>query len=535
MPSFHASTIASGGRLAFDVVLAPVASPAMRLPKELGPLAPSVIARAERAIALGDFDARPGTRLLLHADAGEPAARVLLVGLGDAGASSPATIRKSISLAARDPLFERMRAVAVAASPLGGAGALAEGVAAAADGFADGTYRWSAATEKRAGSPERCTFVALDARTRAAAAEGIARGGSLAESVSLARDLGNAPANLMSPEELGRRARAAAKALGLGVRILGPQELAREKMEALLAVGEGSARGPRLIVVSWTPPGASRKSPPIALVGKGIVYDTGGVCIKPIESMVEMKYDKCGACVVLGALAAAARLRLPVPVVGVIAAAENLISGTAYRASDVIGSRSGKTIEVLNTDAEGRLVLADAIDYAITEFAPQAIVDLATLTGAAYFALGDHSAALFGTDADLVSRVRAAGERAGERVWELPLWDEYRQDVQTPNADVRNTSAWGAGAIAGATFLQRFVRDVPWAHLDIASVSRDRRLPARGATGFGTRLLVELLRSWPRARAAGRARPAKAAHASRPSRPRPSRRRAARTSRARRR
>ncbi len=500
MPSFHASTLASGGRFACDVAVAPVAAPALRLPIELRRLAPSVIPRAERAIALGDFDAKSGTRLLLHADAGEPAARVLLVGLGDAASVTPATIRKSISLAVRDPLFERVRSVAVAASPLALAGSLADGVAAAVDGFTDGTYRWSAATERRTESAQRCTFVA-EARARAAVAEGVARGTALAGSVSFSRDLANSPPNLMSPEELGRRARVMAKALGLDVRVLGPKDLVREKMEALLAVGEGSARRPRLIVVSWVPPGSAGKTPPVALVGKGIVYDTGGVCIKPIESMVEMKYDKSGACVVLGAVAAAARLRLPVPVVAVIPAAENLISGTAYRASDVIGSRSGKTIEVLNTDAEGRLVLADAIDYAITTFAPRAVVDLATLTGAAYFALGDHSAALFGTEASLVSRIRDAGERAGERVWELPLWDEYRQDVQTPIADVRNTSAWGAGAIAGATFLQRFVRDVPWAHLDIASVSRDRRFPARGATGFGARLLVEMLRAWPRTRA----------------------------------
>ncbi len=514
MPSFHANTLAPGTRLTSDVLIVPLFASASPEAPELKRLAPSTASRASRAIALGDFDAKSGTRLLLHSDAGEPSARVLLVGCGDGAQASPASIRKAMSAAARDPLFERVTSVAVASSTLRGAVPFADAVAAAADGLADGVYRWSAATEKKVGAPERFTFLAANARDQGAVAQGIARGGALGESVGFARDLANAPPNRMSPEELGRRALAMAKSLGLEAFVLGPKEIARERMEALLAVGEGSARGPRLIVVRYTPGGRARsprrRGPgvrggvaPIALVGKGIVYDTGGVCIKPIESMVEMKFDKCGACVVLGAIAAAARLALPVPVVAVIPAAENLISGTAYRASDVIGSRAGKTIEVLNTDAEGRLVLADAIDYAITEFAPQAVVDIATLTGAAYFALGDHSCALFGSSAELVARVREAGERTGERAWELPLWPEYRADVQTPNADVRNTSAWGAGAIAGATFLMNFVGDVPWAHLDVASVSRDRRT-GRGATGFGARLLVEMLRAWPRQRATAR-------------------------------
>jgi leucyl aminopeptidase len=312
----------------------------------------------------------------------------------------------------------------------------------------------------------------------------------------------------MSPEDLGKAALLMAKKNGLEAKLLDERELSRENMHALLAVGAGSVRPPRLIVVQYDP-GSGEK--PIALVGKGIVFDTGGYCIKPIESLTEMKYDKCGACVVLGVMQAIARLRFPIPVVALIPAAENMISGSAYRTGDIVDSRSGKTIEVLNTDAEGRLVLADAIDYAITKFEPQAVIDVATLTGAAYYALGDHSCAVFGSDDGLIARLRDAGERAGERAWPLPLTEDYRTDVTTPHADVRNTSAWGGGAIAGATFLQRFVRGVPWAHLDVASVSRDRRNPSRGATGFGTRLLIETLERWPRARgrrsARARARP----------------------------
>jgi leucyl aminopeptidase len=452
MPSFHAHTIASGRSFTGDVLLVPLAGPRARLPAALAALAPSVRSRAARAIELGDFDANAGSRLLLHADEKDAFPRVMLAGLGDAAAATPASVRKALAAVARDPLFERVASVGVLASPLASLGSLAPGVAAAADGLADGTYRWSAATEKKSSSPRSWTFLAADARARARIEDGLAQGAAIAESAAFARDLANAPPNRMSPEDLADRAAAMSKELGLESLVLGPKDLARENMAALLAVGEGSARGPRLVAVRYTPEGPARRARPVALVGKGIVYDTGGVCIKPIDSMVEMKFDKSGACVVLGAIAAAARLRLPVPIVAVVAAAENLISGTAYRAGDVIGSRSGKSIEVLNTDAEGRLVLADAIDYAITKYKPRSVVDVATLTGAAYFALGDHAAALFGTDPELVARIRGAGERTGERTWELPLWDEYRADVRTPNADVRNTSAWGAGAIAGATF-----------------------------------------------------------------------------------
>ncbi|MBZ0268251.1 leucyl aminopeptidase family protein, partial [bacterium] len=222
--------------------------------------------------------------------------------------------------------------------------------------------------------------------------------------------------------------------------------------------------------------------------------------IKPTSSMMFMKFDKCGGCVVLAAIRTVAALGLKVPVVAVVPAVENSISGTSYRPGDVIGSRAGKTIEVLNTDAEGRIALADGLDYAITEFRPRAVLDAATLTGAVYHALSDRACGVLGNDDAIVQRLLQAGEDTGERAWQLPLWPEHLTDVDTPNADVRNTGAAGGGTIAGAAFLQRFVRDTPWAHLDIANVSRDRRNPSVGATGFGVRLLVEALRVWPAAR-----------------------------------
>lgn len=516
-----------------DLLLVPFDSSDLRVRSSLEKISPSAAEGARRAIQLGDFDGKVGARFLLHSKEEGVPARILLLGLGEAKKQIKGALYKSLSPALRDPLFERVESVAVLVEEWGDARTLEIRVARLVDALLDGSYRWTMATEKKSAGPKSFAIHYRGAREAKAVTAGAQHGEAIGWAARRARDLANAPANVMSPEDLGKAALGLAKEYGLEAKVLGPRELVREKMHALLAVGEGSERKPCLIALRYHPPGVSRDTPPVALVGKGIVYDTGGVCIKPIESMVEMKFDKCGACVVLGAIAAVAKLRLPVPVVAIVPAAENLISGTAYRASDIVSSRAGKTIEVLNTDAEGRLVLADAIDYAITEFAPTAIFDVATLTGAAYYALGDLSCAIFGTDAALLSRVRAAGERAGERAWELPLTEDYRADVQTANADVRNTGAYGGGAIAGATFLQRFVRDTPWVHLDVASVSRDRRGGGRGATAFGLRLLVDMLSEWPASRNSGARKvrsspPAKAARPRLASRRSPARARSAR-------
>lgn len=506
MASFRAHSLSSGP-IDADVLIVPIAGPAARIPRLLARISPSSAERALRALALNDFEPKSGSRFLIHSDSGERCPRILLAGLGDGGSLSPPDIRKAMSLVARDALFERLQSVALLQDGWGAGAQLEDRTAAALDGFLDGTYRWTLATEKKtAAAPEKVSVVYEDPRWRARIAAAIQRAEAIGSAVTFARDLANAPPNRMSPEDLGKAAVAMAKKHGLQASVLGPRELERERMHALLAVGQGSARPPRLIVVRYD---SGSREKPVVLIGKGIVFDSGGYTIKPLESMVEMKFDKSGACAVLGAMQAIARLKPTVPVVAVIAAAENMISGNAYRTGDVIESRSGKTIEVLNTDAEGRLVLADAIDYAITQWQPQAIVDIATLTGAVYYALGDHSCAVLGSDERLISRLREAGERVGERAWPLPVNEDYAADVSTANADVRNTSAWGAGAIAGAAFLQRFANGVPWAHLDVASVSRDRRT-SRGATGFGTRLLVDAVEHWPRGRATRSTRAARA-------------------------
>jgi leucyl aminopeptidase len=289
------------------------------------------------------------------------------------------------------------------------------------------------------------------------------------------------------------------------VTVLSGRQLERERMEGILQVGGGSARPPHYAVLEYDGGGGDW----IALVGKGLVYDTGGLSIKPNPSMVEMKFDKCGACAVLGAIRAAAELGVKQRIVAIVPAVENSISGTSYRPGDVIGSRSGKTIEVLNTDAEGRIVLADALDYAVTKYSPQAVLDCATLTGAALYALGDHACAVLGNDERVIQRLREAGEESGERAWQLPLWDGHRRDVDSHVADVRNTGAQGGGTIAGAAFLERFVGDTPWGHLDIAAVARDRRDPKVGSTGFGVRILAQALEAWPVARGAAKKKAAR--------------------------
>jgi leucyl aminopeptidase len=500
MPAFLSHTPASDETVGADVLVIPLKNQVDPLHPRLNRIGSGVASAVLRALDLGDFKTSLGTSLLVHSRGAERFPRILLLGLGEN--PSRAEVRRVFASAARTSFSGRIETVAVLAEAgLGSGAVLTRNVSAAVDGILEGSYRWSAATDEPKGQgPGRFVFLGDTGRSKPRIDSGITEGRSIGSAVTLARDLANTPANRMSPRDLGDRAREIAKGARLSATVLEGPQLVRERLEALRVVGAGSSRDPRLIVLDYKPARSRAKTEPIVLVGKGLVFDTGGLNIKPGTSMVEMKFDKCGACVVLGAMQAISELELPHRVVGIVPAAENSISGESYRPGDIIGSRSGKTIEVLNTDAEGRLVLADALDYAITKFTPRAVIDVATLTGAAYYALGDRACAVLGNDETVVARLREAGDRVGERAWPLPLWREYLEDVKTPNADVRNTGAWGAGTIAGAAFLQRFVGDVPWGHLDVASVSRDRRNPKVGATGFGVRLLVEALRAWPRSR-----------------------------------
>jgi len=326
----------------------------------------------------------------------------------------------------------------------------------------------------------------------------IKAGCAMAEATNFARSLGFEPSNVMTPTELALRAQKMANQEGLGFEALGEDEMKRLGMGALLAVSRGSSEPARLIVLKYEPDGenvAGASGDLIALVGKGITFDSGGISIKPAARMEEMKYDMCGGAAVLGAMQVFARLRPNVRVIGVVPASENLPSGRAVKPGDVVRSLSGKTIEVVNTDAEGRLILADAITYVISRGAT-CVVDAATLTGACVVALGETRAAVMGSDQQLIDDLMAAGEQCGERLWPLPLDEDYGEIIKSDIADVKNVGNRTAGSITAGYFLKHFAGSVPWAHLDIAGTAwteKEKPYLAKGATGFGVRLMASFV------------------------------------------
>ena len=312
----------------------------------------------------------------------------------------------------------------------------------------------------------------------------------VADGVLFTRELVSEPANVIYPETLAAEAQRLSD-LGVEVEALGVKEMRKLGMGALLGVGQGSAHEPRLVVMQWNG-GRAKDKQPLAFIGKGVTFDTGGISIKPAAGMEEMKWDMAGAGAVIGLMRALAGRKAKVNAVGVVGLVENMPSGTAQRPGDIVKSASGQTIEVINTDAEGRLVLADALWYVQDRFKPRLMVDLATLTGAIIISLGHVHAGLFANDDELAEKLLKAGRQTGEPLWRMPLGDEYDQAIKSDAADMKNVGDRAGGSITAAQFIQRFVNGVPWAHLDIAGMawsSKDRPLAAKGATGFGVRLL----------------------------------------------
>jgi leucyl aminopeptidase len=320
----------------------------------------------------------------------------------------------------------------------------------------------------------------------------------LVEAVNFARDIGNLPPNDCPPAHLASIAVSLAQDYGIKARIMDRYELENMGMGGIVAVGKGSNNPPKLIVLEYTGSNDPQQKPYL-LVGKAVTFDTGGISIKPSEKMDEMKFDKCGGCTVLAIIRAIASLKSAVNVVGIIPSVENMPSATSYRPGDIIRMYNGKSVEVLNTDAEGRMILADAIAYGIATYGPKAVIDLATLTGAAIIALGANVAALIGNNKQLVDRIRKLSDKMGEKMWELPLYDEYHEQIRSPYADIKNIGGRPGGAITAAAFLSNFVNDAPWVHIDIAGTAwtqegtHEKSYNHRGATGFGVRTLVKLL------------------------------------------
>ena len=323
------------------------------------------------------------------------------------------------------------------------------------------------------------------------------RAASVVDAVNFCRDIGNMPPNDCSPAQLAATAISLAQELGMKSRIIDRYELENMGMGGLVAVGKGSNNPPKLIILEYS--GAPPDQKPYLLVGKAVTFDTGGISIKPGEKMDEMKFDKCGGCTVIAVMRAASSLKLPVNVVGIVPAVENMPSATAYRPGDIIRMYNGKTVEVLNTDAEGRMILADALAYGIAKYSPRAVIDLATLTGAAIVALGANVAALVGTSKQQSDKLRKLSEKTGEKMWELPLFEEFHDQIKSTFADMRNIGGKPGGAITAAAFLSNFVSSVPWTHIDIAGTAwtqdgtYERSYNPKGATGFGVRTLVKFL------------------------------------------
>ena len=320
----------------------------------------------------------------------------------------------------------------------------------------------------------------------------------IVEAVNFARDISNLPLNDCPPALLASIAVSLAQDYGMKVRVMDRYELENLGMGGIVAVGKGSNNPPKLIVLEYT--GASDpQQKPYLLVGKAVTFDTGGISIKPSEKMDEMKFDKCGGCTVLAIIRAVASMKLAVNVVGIVPSVENMPSATSYRPGDIIRMYNGKSVEVLNTDAEGRMILADALAYGIVTHSPKAVIDLATLTGAAVIALGANVAAVVGSNKQLIDRLRKLSDRTGEKMWELPLYEEYHEQIKSTYADIKNIGGRAGGVITAAAFLSNFVNDVPWVHIDIAGTAwmqegtHEKSYNHKGASGFGVRTLVKLL------------------------------------------
>ena len=453
-----------------------------------------------RAIKASRFQGKTGQSLAVVTPAGTRLDRLLIVGLGKAKDVNEQSLCKLGGRIYASLAASGSKAATILVDPLEGSTLNPARMAAAiAEGAQLRSYRFGKYHTKSE-NDSKLTLTTLTLRCRGSAkakAEFGARD-KIVQGVFMTRDLVTEPPNVIYPDSLAKRCKELTK-LGVKVEVLGEPQMRRLGMGALLGVGQGSIRESRLVVMRWNGKrGAkAKKDKPVCFVGKGITFDTGGISLKPSGGMEEMKYDMGGSGVVIGLMKALAGRKAKVNAVGVIALAENMPGSNAQRPSDVVTSMSGQTIEVLNTDAEGRLVLADALHYANTRFKPQFIVDLATLTGAIIVALGSEYAGLFSNNDKLSERLSDAGEEVGELVWRLPQGEVFDKMLKSDIADMKNISGGrGAGSITAAQFLGRFVGKTPWAHLDIAGVTwtkSDKPLSPKGATAFGVRLLNRLV------------------------------------------
>jgi len=454
------------------------------------------------------FTGKPEQQLLLPTLGRGKAERILLLGMGSRGAAAvkwPAVgfepLRVAAGVAARAALKARAGSLAVAV-PVARREA-APAARAAIEGALLGLYRFDAYKSPADDGRAEVEGVALalphGAEKDPEVAAEIALGAAVADAVGWARDLVNLGPADCTPTRLAEAARALAREAGLACEVQGPRQIEALKMGMFLGVSRGSSEPPRLVKVSWIPKGAAARRPPLVLVGKALTFDSGGLSLKPADSMPTMHTDMAGAAAVIGAMKVVAALRPAFPVHAVFGACENMPGGRAYKPSDVLRAFDGKTVEVMNTDAEGRLVLGDVLAWAAKTLRPAGMIDVATLTGACMVALGMTTAGLLGPDGPVVDGAAAAARASGEEVWRLPLTESIGENLKSDRADLKNIGDRMGGAIAAAHFLHAFAGETPWAHLDIAGPSHSPKeygYVAKGGTGFAVRTLVELVRSW---------------------------------------
>lgn len=439
----------------------------------------------------GDINGEKGSTLMLYDLDGIRAQRVMLVGLGKEGSVDASTLRNaaanaatlaskqgisSIDLALFDKKYARMES-----------GRVVRHVVEAVDHT---LYKYDKTKSgRKKPQPLKSATVLVQRAELADAKRGVAEGMAIATGVALARDLSNLPGNVCTPSYLARQARSMQKNLPIKTRVLNEAEMKRLKMGSLLSVSRGSREPAKLIIMEYK--GGKRDDAPVVLVGKGLTFDAGGISIKPAAAMDEMKFDMCGGASVFGAMHAVATLGLGLNVIGVVPSSENLPDGAANKPGDIVTSMAGKTIEILNTDAEGRLILCDALTY-VERFKPAAVVDIATLTGACVIALGNHATGLFSNNDKLAQEIITAGDNAGDRAWQLPIWEEYSKQLKSNFADLANIGGRNAGAVTAACFLKEFAKSYDWAHLDIAGTAW-KSGGDKGATGRPVPLLMEFL------------------------------------------
>jgi len=451
----------------------------------------------KEVIAAGDFEGKLHQIAVIYTQGAIPAQRIVLTGMGKRAELDREKLRGVFAKTAREIRALNVKKIAVA-SDLGiSALTAAEAVEAVVEGVYLGLYQFTSfkTLERDKIKDIKELVILVDKEEKNSAVKtAVKTAEAICHAVCFARDLVSTPANEMTPSDLARAAETMAAARKkIHIEILDVQKMKELGMNALLGVASGSCQPPRFIILDYR--GGRKGQVPVVLVGKGLTFDSGGISLKPSEKMDEMKTDMAGGAAVMGAIMAVADLHLPVNVVGLIPATENLPGGKAYKPGDILKSLSGQTIEVLNTDAEGRLILADALTYA-GRFKPAAIIDIATLTGACVVALGDNVSALLGTDDKLKADIKAAAAITGEKVWELPFWDEYHELIKSDIADYKNAAGRGAGTITAAAFLSKFVGPYPWTHLDIAGPAwsdKDKAYIPKGASGVGVRLFVRYL------------------------------------------